>query len=220
MKTPITPLLLILSATPALSWPIESSQATDRIRDALTVAQNHLAAASADVQHAVASVDVDWNELPNSAQTFFRDAGAAAGEQFAAVDWDALPQQTRDWITEHPYQTAFYVVNGVVFLAPGLVTGPMLGILGFTRAGPAAGPAAAAAEAAIGPVAARGGFATLQSAAMGGYGAAVVAGGTQAGALIASGAVAAWNYFEGKRSDSVESSEGENMAAAAGKSKL
>ena len=39
-----------------------------------------LAAASADVQHAVASVDVDWNELPNSAQTFFRDAGAAAGD--------------------------------------------------------------------------------------------------------------------------------------------
>ena len=176
------------------------SRLRDSLRDSLAALQGYVTTASSDIQGAVASVD--WNELPASAQRVFQEAGASASEKVAAIDWEELPQHIQDWIKEHPYQTAFYVANGVVFLAPGLVTAPFLGVLGFSTTGPVAGTAAAGAQAAMkGQVIARGLFATLQSAGMGGYGAAVVAGGTQAGAAIAAGAAGAWNYFAGRKRD-------------------
>ena len=49
------------------------------------------------------------------------------------------PWEIKDWIQEHPYQTAFHVVNGVVTIAPGLVTTPLLGLMGFGSLGPKAG---------------------------------------------------------------------------------
>jgi hypothetical protein len=53
----------------------------------------------------------------------------------------ALPfaQAAKDWVTEHPYQTAMHVANGVIVCTPAAVTVPIFTALGFTAAGPAAG---------------------------------------------------------------------------------
>ncbi|KAK7545633.1 hypothetical protein IWX49DRAFT_640369 [Phyllosticta citricarpa] len=97
-------------------------------------------------------------------------------EYVFSIKWEDLPENIKTYVQENPREAGFRVVGGVVFFAPGLITGPLLGMLGFTAAGPAAGSIAAAWQASIGPVAARGFFATLQSAATGGYGAPVVGG--------------------------------------------
>jgi hypothetical protein len=49
-----------------------------------------------------------------------------------------VTQVILDWITEHPYQTAFHVINGVVLCTPAALTVPFFGALGFGSAGPAA----------------------------------------------------------------------------------
>ncbi|KAF2499832.1 hypothetical protein BU16DRAFT_438263, partial [Lophium mytilinum] len=75
--------------------------------------------------------------------------------------------------------TGFHVASGVVSLAPGIVTAPVLGALGWTAMGPQAGMYPHSPENFTASTPARGIFATLQSAAMGGYGASVLAGGTR-----------------------------------------
>ncbi|KAF4311333.1 hypothetical protein GTA08_BOTSDO13076 [Botryosphaeria dothidea] len=79
------------------------------------------------------------------------------------------------WIEQHPYKMALCAVNTAVVLVPAIVTAPVLGFLGFTVLGPAAGSIAAILQSFLSPIAAGSAFATLQSAAMGGYGVAVVA---------------------------------------------
>ncbi|WWC64102.1 uncharacterized protein I303_106709 [Kwoniella dejecticola CBS 10117] len=95
-------------------------------------------------------------------------------EEWITMKFKDLPEQVKDYIKEHPYQTAFHVINGVVFFAPSLVWGPVLGMLGFTPIGPAASTLASAAQSFIHPVVAKGVFATCQSAKMGGYGAGIL----------------------------------------------
>ncbi len=58
---------------------------------------------------------------------------------YTESDYAQLPSEVKTWIKDHPYQTAFYVVNGVVLFAPGLLAGPLLGALGWTSLGPRAG---------------------------------------------------------------------------------
>lgn len=48
-------------------------------------------------------------------------------------------QQILDWISEHPYQTAFQIVNGIIIFTPAAVTTPVLHLLGFRSLGPLAG---------------------------------------------------------------------------------
>lgn len=55
------------------------------------------------------------------------------------INYAELPQELKTWIAEHPYQTAFHIVNGVVFFYPNLFTGPILWSLGWTSLGPRAG---------------------------------------------------------------------------------
>lgn len=43
------------------------------------------------------------------------------------------------WIKDHPCQTTFLVVGGVVIIAPGVVTGPFLASLGLSVGGPIPG---------------------------------------------------------------------------------
>jgi hypothetical protein len=62
-----------------------------------------------------------------------------AKDQAVRLDYNHLFSEVSDRIKAHPYQTAFHVVNGVVFLAPGLVTGPILWGMGFGSLGPVAG---------------------------------------------------------------------------------
>ena len=71
---------------------------------------------------------VEYDQLP--------DILKLARQQNTAVEYS---EEIKPWIREHPYQTAFYVVNGIFLLAPGLVTTPSLGVLGFGSLGPKAG---------------------------------------------------------------------------------
>ncbi|ETR98859.1 hypothetical protein M419DRAFT_44019, partial [Trichoderma reesei RUT C-30] len=67
--------------------------------------------------------------------------------------------------------------------APGIITGPILGVahlLGFTSSGVAAASIASGTQAGIGNVAAGSGFAVMQSAAAGGYGVGILTGIVQA----------------------------------------
>lgn len=48
-------------------------------------------------------------------------------------------QVVLDWITAHPYQTAFHIVNGVIICTPAAATVPFLSAMGFGTAGPIAG---------------------------------------------------------------------------------
>lgn len=48
-------------------------------------------------------------------------------------------QAVLDWITAHPYQTAFHVVNGVIICTPAAATVPFLSALGYGASGPIAG---------------------------------------------------------------------------------
>ncbi|KAJ4406487.1 hypothetical protein N0V85_004505 [Neurospora sp. IMI 360204] len=80
------------------------------------------------------------------------------------------------------------VVAGLIAVAaPAIVTAPILAALGFGAAGPVAGTAAAAAQAALGNVVAGSAFSIAQSAAMGGYGAAIVNGAVQGAGLLVTG---------------------------------
>ena len=72
-----------------------------------------------------------------------------------------------NYIKEQPVEFALYA-TGAVTLTASLVALPILGAVGFTAAGPAAGSAAAAWQASIGLVEAGSFFAWCQSAAMGG----------------------------------------------------
>ncbi|KAF2126077.1 hypothetical protein P153DRAFT_388826 [Dothidotthia symphoricarpi CBS 119687] len=92
------------------------------------------------------------------------------------------------WIAEHPYQTFFHVVNGVVLLTPAAATVPIFATLGLSAGGPVGGSAAAAIMSYFSFVPAGGIYAMAQSAAMGGYGASIAAGAAQAGAVVSSAA--------------------------------
>ncbi|OSS48383.1 hypothetical protein B5807_07818 [Epicoccum nigrum] len=95
-------------------------------------------------------------------------------------------QAVLDWITAHPYQTAFHVVNGVIICTPAAATVPFLSALGYGATGPIAGSTAASIQSFFSFVPAGGLFATAQSAAMGGYGVSVAAGAAQVGAALSS----------------------------------
>lgn len=140
------------------------------------------------------------------------EALESAISQAYKINYAELPAEIKMWIVEHPYQTTFYIVNGIVFFYPELLTGPVLWSLGWTSAGPRAGnpppcfltfpvhiriililmistgSAAAALMAKFGVVPSKGAYAYLQSAAMGGYGSAVIQGVTRAGSGLFGGA--------------------------------
>src|SRR5579862_1216355 len=88
---------------------------------------------------------------------------------------------------DHPVRTAFQVLGGLRILTD-VIALPILGAVGFTAAGPAAGSAAAAWQASIGLVEAGSFFAWCQSAAMGGAAVQGIIATGVAGAGVAGGA--------------------------------
>ncbi|GME60228.1 hypothetical protein I303_08649 [Neofusicoccum parvum] len=83
-----------------------------------------------------AIMSVPWEDLAQDAQRFFAQVGASVDATVSAIKWEDLPRDIMDWIERHPFQTIFYVTSGVVFFAPSIVTGPLLGAVGFTPVGP------------------------------------------------------------------------------------
>ena len=57
------------------------------------------------------------------------------------VNFEELPEKTARYIRENPGQTAFYVANGVVMIAPVVVTGPLYAVFGVGANGVRAGTA-------------------------------------------------------------------------------
>lgn len=60
-------------------------------------------------------------------------------DKWYKIKWEDLPNILKAWIIANPWQSAFIVVNGVVFFAPAAASGPVLWIFGFTSTGPRAG---------------------------------------------------------------------------------
>ncbi|MCJ1378291.1 hypothetical protein MMC17_001388 [Xylographa soralifera] len=158
---------------------------TARLQDHTILATQHGAQSLQSMKERLAAVEYD--KLP--------DVLKAAKEQIVAIDYFG---EIEDWIKEHPYQTAFYVVNGIVFIAPGLITAPLLGLMGFGSLGPKAGSAASAFQATVGNVPKGAIFALLESAGAGGYGAGIVNGFAQGGALFGSTVMAGKGVIDSK----------------------
>ncbi|KAF7886319.1 hypothetical protein EAF00_010422 [Botryotinia globosa] len=81
-----------------------------------------------------------------------------------------LSENIMSYVQEHPFRSAFHVLNIVTFFTPAAVGGPFLYMLGFARLGPRAVSIASISQSIFGNVASRSLFAYLQSAAMSGYG--------------------------------------------------
>ncbi|KAE8376392.1 hypothetical protein BDV26DRAFT_282678 [Aspergillus bertholletiae] len=118
-------------------------------------------------------------------------------DQAAQVDWSNLPNQTAQYVSENPKSVVWGAVQIGTFFCPGMVTGPLMHIAGFTITGPAAGSVAAWAQSYIAPIAGQGVFAHIQSAAMNGYGRAAVEGVTRGMVLAPRAAAGVWRYFWG-----------------------
>ena len=86
-----------------------------------------------DIKETISKIDLEklTTDLTTAAATAFNDIKRS----IYAINLSDLPRAVQDWIVKHPYQTAFYVASGIVFLFPGIVTGPILHVLGFTPEG-------------------------------------------------------------------------------------
>ncbi|TGO22140.1 hypothetical protein BPAE_0180g00060 [Botrytis paeoniae] len=112
------------------------------------------------------TAEATYAELPPE----FRDEVEKAHAKVYQIEWNKLAVDIQIWIKAHPYQTAFYVVNGIVFFAPAASSGPILWVLGFSGKGPRAASFASILQRKFGTVSAKDVYAHAQSAAMGGYG--------------------------------------------------
>lgn len=63
----------------------------------------------------------------------------AAKDQIVQVNLAQLPAEVKDWISAHPYQTAFHIVNGIVYFYPPALAGPLFWAAGLGRWGTRAG---------------------------------------------------------------------------------
>ncbi|MCJ1397288.1 hypothetical protein MMC11_000480 [Xylographa trunciseda] len=185
---------------------------TARLHDHTILATQHGAEILESMKERLAAVEYD--KLPD----LFKEAK----ESIVGIDYS---EEIKGWIQEHPYQTAFYVANGIVFISPGLVTTPLLGLMGFGSLGPKAASAASAYQATIGNIPKGATFALLESAAAGGYGAGIVNGVAQGGVLLESMVMAGKALLDSKTPSKepetqIMGSEGEIMDLKSVRAKL
>ncbi|KAF2146745.1 uncharacterized protein K452DRAFT_314974 [Aplosporella prunicola CBS 121167] len=166
------------------------------------IQDNNIAEEAQNVASAVFSKGDDFFQtkviasLPPDVQTFFQQKTSDLRVTVVAVKWEYLAEDAKQYIREHPYQTALLVTEGVVYFTPAGLSGGVLNLLGWTRYGPRAASFASKLQAALGPVYARSIRATAQSAAMGGYGASVIHGVTRAGAALSGALTGTWNKWQ------------------------
>ncbi|KAJ8112496.1 hypothetical protein OPT61_g5148 [Boeremia exigua] len=113
-------------------------------------------------------------------------------------------EKLSNWIMDHTAEAAALLIALAAMPVALAATPAMLGLVGFTAFGPAAGSIAAVVQSTTGPVAAGSAFATLQSAAMGGYGVVAVQ------ALVATGAATAAGIAAASFLRSIQGEEDEN----------
>ncbi|KAF2719450.1 hypothetical protein K431DRAFT_305193 [Polychaeton citri CBS 116435] len=121
-------------------------------------------------------------------------------EMLKQVKWEDVPDAIKERIRENPKMTIFQVF---ALILPAVLTGPLLGLLGFSATGPVAGSAAAGFQSTFGTNFA---FRIAQSAAMGGYGAPVVTGVTSASSFVSAAIAETFKTTKGENMDA--SSEG------------
>ncbi|KAI6790812.1 hypothetical protein KC332_g17716 [Hortaea werneckii] len=129
------------------------------------------------------------NYAANTAFEAAKEAFASLAQGPRHIHWEDLPGWVRNYIVEHPGLTAAQTICLIVLAVPATITMPLLGALGFTSLGPAAGTAAAWFQATFGTTAV---FSTLQSYMMAGYGVPIVGGIVQAGAAVAVVGTSVW----------------------------
>ncbi|KAI9657390.1 MAG: hypothetical protein M1821_003072 [Bathelium mastoideum] len=110
-----------------------------------------------------------------------------------------VPRHVLDAIRNQGNIRGVSLISGLVFVCPWLLTGPLLGLLGFGALGPVAGSIAAWLQSVISPVAGGSLFAILQSAGMGGVGALVVNGVAAAAGAIGVAITAIFDFFHHRR---------------------
>ncbi|KAK3677195.1 hypothetical protein LTR78_002733 [Recurvomyces mirabilis] len=150
----------------------------------LSSAREELANIEQDMKNAIGHMDIIEFEkwLVNNTVTGMKDTLA----ELQAIEWKDAPANITKYVEEHPYETAFYVIETVILFVPGGFWGPVLKAIGFTRLGVRARSIAALLQSKIGArVPARGWFAHLVSAAMGGYGRKLLDGWTRIGVKFA-----------------------------------
>ncbi|KAF7588449.1 hypothetical protein BBP40_005713 [Aspergillus hancockii] len=102
----------------------------------------------------------------------------------AQVDWSNALKNAMQYSKENPIKVIWKTLNVVVLLLPGVVAGPFLQAIGFTRLGPAANSIATWWHAFLGDAVGGGIFAYVQSAGMGGYGRVLVENGFRVLVLV------------------------------------
>ncbi|KAK4556330.1 hypothetical protein LTR86_006474 [Recurvomyces mirabilis] len=150
----------------------------------LSSARKELATIDHEMKNAIGHIDViDFEKwLVNNTMAEMKDTLA----ELQAIEWKDVPANITKYVEEHPYETAFYVIETVILFVPGGFWGPVLKAIGFTKLGVRARSIAALLQSKIGArVPARGWFAHLVSAAMGGYGRKLLDGWTRIGVKFA-----------------------------------
>ncbi|WRT68987.1 uncharacterized protein IL334_005969 [Kwoniella shivajii] len=140
---------------------------------------------------------LNYTYIPATVKDYFEGQITEIESTLIWIDWNDLPCHVVEWVKEHPGEAAFLVMDIGLFIAPWVLTEPLLLVLGFSRFGPVARSAAAVAQKAIGKVKARDFFAHLQSAAMKGYGQIVVEHIVRAGTALAGLFKWLWGRNEG-----------------------
>lgn len=82
---------------------------------------------------------LDVKQAANDMQTLASQGFEAMKAGVTNIDLKQSAATAKDWAIEHPYQASFHVASGVVLLAPGVVTMPILGAVGFGATGVTAG---------------------------------------------------------------------------------
>ncbi|OTA24268.1 hypothetical protein BTJ68_13740 [Hortaea werneckii EXF-2000] len=105
------------------------------------------------------------NRVANTTFEAAKESFASHAQGLRHTQLEDLPGWVRNYIVEHPGLTAAQIICLVILAVPAIITMPLLGALGFTSLGPAAGTAAAWFQATFGATAV---FSTLQSYMMAG----------------------------------------------------
>lgn len=79
------------------------------------------------------------NHAANTTFEAAKEAFASLAQGLRHIHWEHLPSWVRNYIVEQPGLTAARTICLVILAVPAIVTMPLLGALGFTSLGPAAG---------------------------------------------------------------------------------
>ncbi|KAK5699926.1 hypothetical protein LTR97_006060 [Elasticomyces elasticus] len=190
-------------------WQHQAQQNIDKFRSYipsvnLTSANEWINTAAANVQTAIE------NQETTEFGKWLKFAGEETGldtllASLQAVKLEDLPRETRDHIRKNPKDTAYYVIQGVVFFTPGAVYGPLLKVSGFGRLGHRAHTLATAFQKAYGGAVPAGSWLSrLTSAGMGGRGRITLDRMTRLGALTVGAVNKGWGRLRNATSQHPE----------------